>query len=459
MSRLVQRQAWLQFLRRDHLFNRVLRNSSYLIASYALGALLTILTAKLLGVADFGILGTVTVFASTVNRLFSFRMGEMVVKYMGESVALNDNLRAAAAVKAAMLVEAITSLLAYAALVALAPVGATFFVHDATTAPLFIIYGLSIIANIVNESSTGVLQVTNHYRSQAVIYFIQTVLVAVLLGLAAIYKADLGTVLMIYLVGKAILGMGPTLVALYWLPRTLGKDWWRAPMQTLPSWREIARFSISTNFSGTINVIARDSEVPIVNFFFGPAAAGYYKLAQALINLIVQPINPFINTTYPEITRAFAAREWAKLRSLLRRVTMVSGSWTLLVAGGLAIGHEILFEPVTIFGHTFNFLVEYAPAYPALMVLLIGYGVANIFFWNRPLLLAQGLAEYPLKVSFWGMVIKVILMLILLPRTNYLVEAGLLSAYLAGTVGVIVWRGLRQMRRAESASNLQGQAV
>jgi O-antigen/teichoic acid export membrane protein len=338
-------------------------------------------------------------------------------------------------------------------------VGATFFVHDATTAPLFIIYGLSIIANIVNESSTGVLQVTNHYRSQAVIYFIQTVLVAVLLGLAAIYKADLGTVLMIYLVGKAILGMGPTLVALYWLPRTLGKDWWRAPMQTLPSWREIARFSISTNFSGTINVIARDSEVPIVNFFFGPAAAGYYKLAQALINLIVQPINPFINTTYPEITRAFAAREWAKLRSLLRRVTMVSGSWTLLVAGGLAIGHEILFEPVTIFGHTFNFLVEYAPAYPALMVLLIGYGVANIFFWNRPLLLAQGLAEYPLKVSFWGMVIKVIFMLILLPRTNYLVEAGLLSAYLAGTVGVIVWRGLRQMRRAESASNLQGQAV
>jgi O-antigen/teichoic acid export membrane protein len=447
-------RSWVQ----DRLLARVLKNSSYLFASYVLGGVLTLVTAKLLGAASFGVLGTITVFSSAINRLFSFRMSEMVVKYMGESLAHDDRMRAAAAVKAGMLVEGLTSLAAFAALAALAPVGAIYIVKDASTTPLFLVYGLSILANLINESSTGVLQVTNHYRSQALIYFIQTVLVAVLLGLAAVYHASLMEVLLIYLAGKVILGMGPVLVAFYWLPRTLGKDWWRAPLSVLPPWRQVVRFSLSTNFNGTVTQIARDSEVPIVSFFFGTAAAGYFKMALALINLIVQPINPFISTTYPEITRAFAAQEWKRLRSLLSRVTLISASWTGLVAVALFVGHEILFEPFTIFGHTFKLLVEYAPAYPVLMILLIGYGMANIFFWNRPLLLAQGLADYPFWVSFWTMLAKVGLALVLLPRTSYLAEAGLLSGYFIITVGLIVWRGLRGIDRAEGEVKLQESA-
>ncbi len=436
----------------DPLFKRVMKNSSYLFASYALGAVLTILTAKLLGVASFGVLGTVTVFSSNVNRLFSFRMGEMVVKYMGEALAHQDQVRAAAAVKAAMLVEAVTSLVAFGALAALAPLGATYFAKDPATTPLFLIYGISILASVIYESSTGVLQVTNHYRSQALINFIQTVLVAVLLGMAAVYHAGLITVLWIYLIGKIILGLGPVLVAFYWLPRTLGSGWWRAPLNVLPPWREVARFSLNTNFNGTVNMIARDSEVPIISFFFGPTAAGYFKMALALINLIVMPINPFISTTYPEITRTFAAREWKRLRSLLQRVTLVSASWTILVTLGLFVGHEVLFEPFTLFGRNIHLLVEYGPAYPALMIMLIGYGTANIFFWNRPLLLAQGNAGFPFKVSFWAMLAKVGLMVILLPAAGYLAEASLLSGYFLISVGLNVWRGLRDVNLAAEAA-------
>ncbi|HEX9018387.1 MAG TPA: oligosaccharide flippase family protein [Anaerolineaceae bacterium] len=445
--------------RQDNILRRVVRNSSYLFVSYALGAVLTLVTARLLGAADFGILGTITVFSSNINRLFSFRMGEMVVKYMGESLAHNDHVRAAASVKAAMLVEAITSLVAFGALAVLAPIGAAYVVHDATTAPLFLLYGVSILANLINETSTGILQVTNHYRSQALINFLQTVLVAILLGMAAIHHSDLLTVLWIYLIGKMILGMGPALVAFYWLPRALGKDWWRAPLSVLPPWREVARFSISTNFNGTVNMIARDNEVPIVSFFFGSAAAGYFKMALALINLIVTPINPFISTTYPEITRTIASREWQKLRSLLQRVTLISTVWTGLVIVTLVAGHEILFERFTLFGRTIKLLVDYGPAYPALMILMVGYGVANIFFWNRPLLLAQGQAGFPFLVSLWGMIAKVALMLLVLSRTNYLVEAVLLSAYLAGTVGINVLYGLRRVNREEGKAALQRQTT
>jgi O-antigen/teichoic acid export membrane protein len=459
LSRLQSWWSRLQSWGRDRLLARVLRNSSYLFASYAIGAVLTIITARLLGAADFGILGIITVFVANINRLFSFKMGDVVVKYMGEALAREEKQRAAAVVKMAFLTEAGTSILAFFALVLLAPLGAVYFAHEPGSTPLFIIFGLSILFNLITESSTGVLQVTNHYRSQAMINLLQTFLVAVLLGLAAVYHAQLGIVLGIYLVGKVILGGGPILVALYWLPRVLGKDWYRVSLTGLPPLRELARFALNTNLNSTVTMVARDSEHLVVGFFFGNAAVGYYKIALALINLIVQPINPFISTTYPEITRTFANRELGRLRTLLQRVSIISAAWTLSVTLGLILfGHQLLFQPWVFLGRTYEVLSGYAPAYPLVLILLVGYGTANILFWNRPLLLAQGEAGYPFRVSFWAMLVKLALTLLLLPFTGIWAAAALLSAYLFVTVTIITWRGLRGIAQAETTL-LQGEPV
>jgi O-antigen/teichoic acid export membrane protein len=446
---------------RDRLLSRVLRNSSYLFASNAIGAVLSIITANLLGVTGFGVLGVMTSVVASINRLFSFRMGDVVVKYMGEALARSEPKHAAALVKAAMLVEALTSMAAFGFLALVAPFIATFIVEDPTATPLLLLYGVSIIANIVTETSTGVLQVTNHYRSQALINLLQSILVAGLVAAAAFNKGGLVSVLWAYLIGKIILGLGPTLLAFYWLPQVLGRGWIYAPMAMLPPRRELARFAISTNFSGTINLIARDSEVFWAGVFFSPTVAGYFKTALAIITLVVMPINPLISTTYPEITRAYASRAWDRLRSLLQRITTVAAAWTFTVALGLLLfGRQILFQPWTFAGNTFQiYREEFLPALPVLMILLVGFGTANILFWNRPLLLAQGLAGYPLKVSFWAMVVKVLLMILLLPWAGYLAEAALLSAYFVISVGLIVWRGLRQIRTAEGQANMRGEAV
>jgi O-antigen/teichoic acid export membrane protein len=440
----------------DRLLRRVVRNSTYLFASNAISAVLSIVTANLLGVRGFGELEIITVFVSNINRLLSFRMGDVVVKYMGEALERGETRKAAALVKAAGMIEGATSLAAYGVLVLLAPLGAAWIAKNPLLVPLFLVYGISILANITTETATGVLQVTGHFRSQALITLVQSVAVAVLLALGMLRGGPpevlIWSVMAAYLAGKVIAGLGPIGVALFWLPRTVGKDWWHAPLSLLPPWKELVRFGLSTNFSATINVVARDSEGLWVGFFFGSTATGYYKTARAVINLITMPINPFISTTYPEITRAYAARQWLRLRNLLRRVSILAAAWTGMVALGLLLfGRQALFSPVALFGRTFQlYKSEFLPAYPVLLLLLVGYGCANILFWNRPLLLAQGLADYALKVSFWAMLVKVILTIVLLPRLGYLAEAGLLSAYFLLSVGMMVWRGLRGVREAEN---------
>jgi O-antigen/teichoic acid export membrane protein len=455
--------AWFE----DRILRRVLRNSSYLFASNVINALMLIMTTRLLGVSAYGALGTITSFGAGVNRLLSFRMSDVVVRYMGEYMARKEYDRAAALVKAAGMIEALTSVVAYGVLVLLAPLGARYIIKDETVTPLLILYGLSILGNITTETATGVLQVTNHYRSQALINLVQTVLVAAIITGAYFTHAGLLGVVVAYLVGKMILGLGPIGMALYYMSKIFGSRWWRAPLANLPPRRELVRFGLSTNFSGTVNLVVRDSETLWISYFLNTTYAGYYKAALALIQMVAMPIAPFVNTTYPELNKAIVLRQWDRLRRLLGRVSIIAGVWTGAVALGLVLfGQQVIFTPWSFFGHpllimgkTFSPLkASFLPAFPAMLVLLIGFGFANILFWNRSLCLALGLPDYPLKVYLWGMVVKVALAFLLIRQAGaagYIVEAWLLSGFFLVTVGLTVWRGLIEVRRAETLAPLE----
>ena len=439
---------------KDVVLKKVVGNSAYLFGSQAIGAVLSILTANLLGVTGFGALGVVTSFVTNINRLLSFRMSDFVVRYMGGYLAEDDRTRAAAVLKVAALTELATSLVAYGVLVLLSGWGATQFAKDPSTQSLFLVYGLTILGNVVTETATGALNVMGHFRSQALLNLLQSVLTAGLFVLVFINQGGVFQVMMVYLVGKMVLGIGPVLLALFWLPKSLGKGWWRTPLRgNLPPRKPMIQFAVNSNFSGTITILARDSEILWAGYFFDTTVAGYFKVALAVINLVVMPITPFISTSFPEITRHIVKREWDKLKQLLTRITVISGVWTGTVAAGLVLlGRQLLFSPWSLFGYAiYIYKAGYGPAYGVLLVLLVGFGVANIFFWDRTLLLSFGKAGQPLKVSFFAMLGKVLLAFLIVPSLGYLAEAGLFSAYFVVTVGVLVWRGLKEIRDQSKA--------
>jgi O-antigen/teichoic acid export membrane protein len=426
--------AWKQ----DRLLGLVIRNTGYLFSSNTLGTGLSmvqsIFAARLLGVFDFGVLDNITQFSSTVNRLFSFRMGELVVRYVNLYLAEGRLDRAAAVVKIAAIVEAVTSLLAFAILVLLAPWAALLFAKDARWTPLFIFYGVTILGNLMTETSTGVLQVVRQFRSQAAVNLSQAVLTALIIIVAYFTGGGIVAVVGAYLLGKMILGIGPMVLAWRSLDVLLGKGWHQASLRLLPPWRELAHFAITTNLSATLTLLVRDSERLWVSFFLSPLEAGYYKVAMAFVTILTTPITPFIATTYPELSRSITEQHWAQLRRLLRRVTIISGSWTGAVALGL-----LVFGPwlIQLYGP------EFLPAFPALVMLLLGYGAANILFWNRSLLLAFNRPGYPFRVMLWCGLIKVLLGLWVIPTFGFTGEAALLSAYFVVSVGLIALHGVR----------------
>jgi O-antigen/teichoic acid export membrane protein len=435
-------------LRDDPLIRRVLRNSGYLFSSNVISAVLSvlqgILVVRLLGNAGFGLLLIVMDFASNVNRLLSFRMSEVVVKYMGEALAQDDKQRAAAIVKGIGLTEAGTSVLAYLVLFFFSAWGARTFAQDITTVYLFQFYGLSLFSNLIYETSTGVLQTTDKFKLVARANYIQSLGTTALIIAAFILHWGILGILIAYLVGKTITGVMVVGYALSELRSRLGHGWTRASLRLVTDWKSILRFGFSTNLNGTVNLFARDNIRLYLAAFLSKADVGYFGLASRLINLVMLPLEPFIWPTYAEITRTIAQKQWQVTRKLLKQVSGIGGAWTLLAGGGLAaLGWWLI---------PFLYGSDMSPSYPCLIILLIGYGAANIANWNRPLLLALGHPIYPLVTAAITGGIEILLLFIFLPRTNYLVGAAIFSAYLVISIGWNVLRGLSILKHEEATA-------
>src|SRR4030066_235611 len=193
-------RSWWQ----DKLLRGVLKNTSFLFSSNTLSAALSmlnsILATRLLGVDGLGLVATIQTFVSNINRLLSFRMSEVVVKYLGQALAreqgetgenaqsegiadqpAGNNPQAAAIVKGIGLTEAATSVLAYLVLLLLASWAARVFAHDTSVASLFPLYGLMLLANLVYETSTGVLQAHKRFDKMALINTAQSIITATLI--------------------------------------------------------------------------------------------------------------------------------------------------------------------------------------------------------------------------------------------------------------------------------------
>jgi O-antigen/teichoic acid export membrane protein len=244
-----------------------------------------------------------------------------------------------------------------------------------------------------------------------------------------------------YLAGKVILGLGLFGTARAALTRVLGRGWSKTPLSTLPSLREVFGFAISSNLSATAILVFRESEVLWVGFFLNSEAAGLYKIAYTIVSFLSVPADPLILSVYPETNRLIVQKAWARLRDLLKKVTVLSLSYNVLLAAALIVcGRWVL----SVFGN------QYVAAYPAMIALLVGIAFNYTLFWNRPILLSFGMQNFALGAVLTAGLLKVILAFPLVRRYGYVMEAVLLSGYYVLSVSLIAWRALKELRRQEA---------
>ncbi len=428
---------------------RVVKNSAYLFSasgiSVALSFFQNLLVTNLLGVAMFGMLGGVVKFTSVINKLASFRMHELVIKYVGQYTESGDTRRAAAVFKLACLLETGSSVVSYSLIFGLSTLAARIFAKDTSFAGLFALYGLIVLGNLIFESSTGLLQIFDRFRVIAALQISQSVLTLVLIALAFFAPNPLLAVVLAYMVGKLLDGLGVAILAFVEAGRKWGRDWWRAPLSLIKAERrDLFRFAFNTNLSATINLVNKDAEELWVLGLLDPIQGGYYKQAIALANLVLIPITPLPQATYPELAREVARKAWDNVRYVLKQGSRLAALYTGLASLFLIVFGRLFIARV--------YGAEFLPAYPALVVLLAGLLVANTFYWNRTALLSLNQPEYPTKVNLFAAVLKITLTPLLVPMFGYVASAALLSGYYFLSIGLNVRKTYQVLGRLEFLS-------
>jgi len=426
-------QAYIGKILQNTMIRRLIKNSGYLFSATGISAALSmlqgILTARLLGVANYGLLGSIMLFTSVINKFASFRMAELVIKYIGQHNEEKNNQQSAAIFKAASLAEMLASILAFSLIWLLAPLGAVYLAKDASLTDWFRLYGVIVLANLIAESATGLLQIFDRYRKIAITGVLQSLVSLFFISIAFIFQGGMQEILLSYIAGKIVSAIGLTWLAWQEARRQWGTGWWRVPLRVLrPQARELAHFAVSTNISASLNLVNKDSELLWVSFFRTPLETGYYRLALTLANLIQMPVSPLPQATYPELSREVARNNWPNVSYILRQGSRMAGLYTLAASGGLILGGGLLIR--------YFYGPDYLPAYPALVILLIGFFAANTFYWNRIALLSLGRPDYPTKVNLALAALKLLGILLLVPRYGYLANSALLAGYYIFSVGL-----------------------
>jgi len=445
----------------DNLLRRIVRNSSYLfgsnVISSVLGFIQGIIAIRLIGLSNWGLVVLIQTFVSNINRLLSFRMSEVMIKHFGPALTDHKKEEASALVKAAGLTEAAVSLLACLVLVLLTPWATTIFHLEAQTAPWFIFYGSILLVNLVYETSTGILQSMHRFSNLARFTLIQAVITfAMIAATYALYRWVamqalapylVPAVLLAYVVGKTYYNISLVALALREIRATLGTGWWRTPLEKLTGKRTLVMFALNTNFNGTVNLIFRDNIPLYLGALLKTTEVAYFDIAFIFISTITLILDPFIAPTYSEIARTVANFQWDTTLRLLRRVTALASGIVLAVAGFWALTGW-WFIPLA-------YKPQSRPVYPVLLILLLGYGFAGIFQWNRSLMLSLGKAGYPVLILVLAGVIELALIFSLVPRYGYLMMAAILSGYFILSSGFIALRGIWEVRRLRVMATIQ----
>jgi O-antigen/teichoic acid export membrane protein len=303
-----------------------------------------------------------------------------------------------------------------------------------------------ILSNFMFETSRGILQSTHRFGQFASINLAQSILTFTIIVITFFTAtASIPFVLAAYIAGKTLAGIAIIVLAVRALNENL-PGWQLAPLRAFSGWRGMFSFAFNTNLNGTVNLFVRDNIPLYIASLTSTTGVGYFSIAMRLINLLMLPVEPFISPTYAEITRTIADKNYRLTRQLLRRVSSLVAVW-VTAAGGFIVLFGWWLIPL-LYGE------EYSPAYPAAVLLLAGYGAANIFSWNRPLLLALGKPTFPLVVAASVGAVELALIFRLVPLYGYLAAAAILSGYLFVSVGINVWRGLTEIRKCGATNSL-----
>lgn len=323
---------------------RIARNLGLLMSGKTVAGLISLiyiaLSARMLGVTDYGVLNLVHGYATFMGALIAFSGFHPVVTFGTQALHEQDMPRLSRLLAFMTLLEFGLALIAILMTAALAYTIGVALGWSSDTIALAPLYSLAILAT-VRATPWGLLQITGRFdliaAHQAMMPLVR--LAGTLLILAT--GGGLQAFLIVWLIASVAEGLSMWAIA-WWVCRTRGIAIVFAGYETVNSSIAenpgIIRFLTITNLDQTLREFAPKAIPLIIGWVSGAAAAGLYALAIRIGAVLTQPPQLLGQAAYSVIQKQIAAGQIDRARRTIDRAARLVLLAGAAVAAIMSIG-------------------------------------------------------------------------------------------------------------------------
>ena len=247
-------------------------------------------------------------------------------------------------------------------------------------APLFKIYGCTVLVSAFREVYEPILRIYDRFTSIVVPQVLGALTTLTILAayFAAADAYDLKTVVAAFTLGGLVQTVPPLALALRLLRPHLSGIKAKAAARALAKYhRELLRCLFHSNLSGYLKLAIDPGDIFLLGLFSAPAQVALYGLAKQLTAPLALLQTNAQTAVAPEVVSLIANEKFAQLKRLVRRyVVSASILGGLSVAGGLLLGRIFI---------SWLSRPEYAAALPVYYALLFVASLMLVFAVFRPL--------------------------------------------------------------------------
>ena len=310
----------------------------------AAGLALVAMSARMLGLEGYGTLAVIMATSTLAHGLLALPGGETVTTFVTRSVAGGRREEAGAILRFTLALSLGMALLAYAVLATLSlTVGGWIGVGDAEVTAI-LLYGVVGILVATESESLAVLRLSDRVSMALAVTLVATLVRVGLVALAWRTGGGLSEVVVAYVAGAAVTGVGMFAAAAASAPKAGIAGFLGSLSVRVPS--EVATFQAGVFGKTTLGHLSNNLDSILVAHFAGAAGAGLYRAARQIVDNMRIPFSALANGVYVEFSRHWYSSDGAALRRTALRFTLLATVSSAALFGVLAVFRQPLAQLV-----------------------------------------------------------------------------------------------------------------
>ncbi len=334
----------------------VMQNFGWMLASRGLAAVFSLIylaiITRSLGVSGFGVFALITGAAQLLANLLAFQTWQIIVQYGVNHIENGDRTRLARLFRSAIFLDVVSAVTGIAAAAIILHFFADSLGLKPTLARATLIFNIIMLVSL-RSTPLGILRLRDRFSLAAAAD--STTPTLRLIG--AIAVGIVHPTLQAFLIAWAIAEL--LTAAAHWYAvhkigdiQTIIKDGHnlREVFDDNPG---IVRYSLTSNFSQTLFMSAKQLPLFLVGGLTGTAAAGAFRLAAQLSRALTSVSQMIAKAAFPEIVRAVRNQGVGSLGGMVMRTIRVAIVVSVVVFALIVLFGQLILE--TVGGEEFGF--------------------------------------------------------------------------------------------------------